>query len=132
MSISETNGGATEFDSWIAGEFAARGAFTALVILLDIGERQVTPLCSTYFNVIGDDIDWEEITVLFAGAGVDWSGASFFPAISPHGGPLDNPTARLKLRALERRLDDDRLVLNEGHFFDKRGQRMLIEEVPLQ
>jgi hypothetical protein len=132
LSISETNGEATEFDSWIADEFAERGAFTALVVLLDIGERQVTPLCSTYFNVIGDEIDWEEITVLFAGAGVDWSGASFFPEVSPGGGPLDNPTARLKLRALERRLDDDRLVLNEGHFFDKWGRRMLIEEVPSQ
>ena len=30
---------------------------------------------------------------------------------------------------LEERLDDDRLVLNEGHFFDKWGRRMKVEEV---
>jgi len=132
LSISETNGRPTEFNDWITSEFAERGAFTALVVLLEIGERQVTPLCSTYFNVIGDDIDWEEITILFAGSGVDWSGAFFFTVSSPEGDPLDNPTARLKLREIEKRLDDDRLVLNEGHFFDKWGRRMVIEEVLFQ
>jgi hypothetical protein len=42
---------------------------------------------------------------------------------------LDNSAARLQLRGLEERLDDDRLVLNEGHCFDKWGRRMMIEEV---
>jgi hypothetical protein len=42
---------------------------------------------------------------------------------------LDNPNARLQLRDLEERLDDDRLVLNEGHFFDKWGRRMKVDEV---
>jgi hypothetical protein len=132
LSISETVGAANSFDDWIVAEFAERGAFTALVVLLEIGERQVTPLCSTYFNVIGDEIDWEEITVLFAGAGVAWNGASFFPAEAADGGPLDNPAARLRLRDLERRLDADKLVLNEGHFFDRHGRRMTIEEIPAQ
>jgi hypothetical protein len=27
------------------------------------------------------------------------------------------------------RLDEDRLVLNEGHFFDKWGRRLRIDEV---
>jgi hypothetical protein len=132
LSTSEAAGRATDFDRWIAEEFASAGAFTALVILVDIGERKVTPLCSTYFNVIGDEVDWGEITVLFAGAGVDWDGASFFPVTSPAGLPLDNPAARLRLRELESRLDEDRLILNEGHFFDKWGRRMKIEEVTVQ
>lgn len=132
MSTSETDGVVAEFDGWIAAEFAGRGSFTALVVLVDIGERRVTPLCSTYFNVIGDAVDWDEITVLFAGSGVEWSGAAFFPVSSADGTPVDNPTARLKLRELERRLDEDRLVLNEGHFFDRWGRRMMIEEVLLQ
>ena len=33
------------------------------------------------------------------------------------------------LNELEARLDDDRLVLNEGQFFDKWGRRMKIEDV---
>jgi hypothetical protein len=90
---------------------------------------KVTPLCSTYFNVIGDDVDWSGITVLFAGVGREWDGAAFFPSVAPSGGPLDNSVARLQLRGLEERLDNDRLVLNEGHFFDKWGRRMKIEEV---
>ena len=131
MSISEKTG-ATDFDRWIAGEFASVGPFTAFVILVEIAEPAVAPLCSTYFNVIGDEIDWGEITVLFAGSGRDWSGACFFPVTAAAGGPLDNPTARLRLRELETRVDENRLVLNEGHFFDKWGRRLKIEEMEAQ
>ncbi|HMK81897.1 MAG TPA: hypothetical protein VK438_19750 [Xanthobacteraceae bacterium] len=127
-----TSDRATDFDRWIVEEFARTGAFTALAVLVAIGETTVTPLASTYFNVIGDETGWGEITVMFAGAGRDWDGASFYPATAAGGGPLDNPNARLKLRALEARLDDDRLVLNEGYFFDKRGRRMQVEEAPSQ
>jgi len=48
---------------------------------------------------------------------------------APDGGPLDNPTARLRLRELESRVNGDRLVLNEGHFFDAWGRRLRIDEV---
>jgi hypothetical protein len=130
LSISDTH--KTDFDDWIAAEFERSGEFTALVVLVTIDESKVTPLCSTYFNVIGVEIDWAEITVLFAGSGQDWSGASFFPVTVPGGGPLDNPTARLRLHELEARLDDDRLVLNEGQFFDKWGRRLQVEEVRVQ
>ena len=127
MSTSET-----DFDRWIIAEFAERGAFTAFAVLVQIGETSVTPLCSTYFNVIGEEIDWGDITVLFAGAGAEWDGASFFPATARDGGPLDNPSARLKLRDIEMRLDEDPLVLNEGHFFDKWGRRLRVDEVTTQ
>lgn len=127
MSISDAI--LTAFDRWIVTEFSRTGAFTALVVLIEIADDKVTPLCSTYFNVIGDDVDWSGITVLFAGTGREWDGAAFFPNVAPSGGPLDNSAARLQLRGLEERLDDDRLVLNEGHCFDKWGRRMKIEEV---
>jgi hypothetical protein len=120
------------FDEWIAAEYAGRGPFTGLVILVDIDGQRVTPLCSTYLSVVGDDVDWSEIIILFAGSGVDWNGACFFPVTNADGGPLDNPTARLRLRELETRVDSDRLVLNEGHFFDKQGRRIMVEEITLQ
>ena len=132
MSISEASNPTTDFDRWLSGEVSGTGAFTALAVLVEITASKVTPLCSTYFNVIGGEIDWADITVLFAGAGAAWDGASFFPLTAPDGGPLDNPTARLKLRELETRLDDDRLVLNQGQFFDKWGRRLKIEEIELQ
>jgi hypothetical protein len=132
LSISDASDRSTDFDRWIAGEFTATGAFTTLVVLVEIRGTKVAPLCSTYFNVIGDEIDWAEVRVLFAGAGSDWHGASFFPVTAPCGGPVDNPAARLRLRELEARLDKDRLVLNEGHFFDKWGRRLKIDEVEVQ
>ena len=72
------------------------------------------------------------MTLLFAGAGREWDGASFYPVTSPHGGALDNPNARLRLRELESRLDENPLVLNEGNFFDKWGRRLKVEEIDLQ
>jgi hypothetical protein len=132
LSTSEPDEQATDFDRWLAAEFAQTGVFTSMVVLVSITGTKVFPLCSTYFNVIGDETDWSEIVVLFAGAGHEWDGASFFPVMAPDGGPLDNPTARLQLRELESRLDANPLVLNEGHFFDKWGRRLKIEETELQ
>lgn len=129
MSTSET---VTTFEQWLAAEFAATGSFTALIVLVDITETRVNPLVSTYLNIIGTEVDWGEITVLFAGAGVSWNGAAFFPVVDIHGGPLDNPAARIKLRELESRIGDDRLVLNEGAFFDQWGRKLKVEEVDLQ
>lgn len=130
MSISD--GGATDFERWLSEEFARSGEFTALVVLVSIGETKVRLLCSTFLNVIGDEIDWAEIVALFASSGQDWDGACFFPATADGGGALDNVAAKWRLNILEQRLDDNRLVLNEGHFFDKWGRRLTIEETPLQ
>jgi hypothetical protein len=127
--LSISNASRCDFDEWILDEFERRGAFTALVILVEIGERSVTPLSSTYFNVIGDEIAWPEIAALFAGAGVRWDGASFYPVTAPDGGSLDNASARIGLRAIEARVKAERLALNEGFFFDRHGQRMMVEEV---
>ena len=128
LSISERIDADSDFAQWLTGEFANRGAFTALVVLVEIREAQIAPLCSTYFNVIGDEVEWSDIAVMFAGAGRQWDGAAFFSLVGPSGGPLDNPAARVRLRELEFRIDNDRLVLTEGQVFDKRGQRMTIEE----
>jgi hypothetical protein len=131
LSISSQEIHATEFDQWVAAEFARRGAFTALVVLVDIGAHQVTPLCSTYFNVVGEEIDWQEMAILFAGSGADWDAACFFAVSALNGAPLDNPNARSTLRELEARLDQNLLVLKEGHCFDKLGHRLTNAEVGL-
>ena len=132
MSRSEAVDSSGDFRSWLTREFAQTGAFTALVVLVEIAGTRVTPACSTFFNVIGDEVEWRDIVDMFHGSGRQWDGAAFFPADAPDGGPLDNASARRGLRDLEARLADDRLVLNEGHFFDKWGRRMKIEEVTTQ
>lgn len=125
MSTSDT----TDFDRWLAEMYGRVGDFTALVILVDIAGSQVTPLCSTYVHVIGTEIDWNEITVMFAGSGQNWNAAAFFPTQGRQGGPTDNPTARLRLKELESAVSRDRMTLNEGQFFDSFGRNIQIEPV---
>jgi len=119
----------TDFDDWLADMVSRHGEFTALVILTEIGERSVAPLCSTYLHVIGDEVDWEQISVMFAGSGRNWDGAAFFPTKARNGGPVDNPTARLRLAELEAKVRADRMVLNEGEFFDTEGRKIKIEPI---
>ncbi len=125
MSTSER----TEFDAWLAQMVREHGRFTVLVILTEIGERSVVPLCSTYMHVIGDEMDWEEIKVMFAGSGQNWDGAAFFPTKAQNGGPVDNPTARLRLAELEDKVGQNRMILNDGHFFDTAGRRIKIDPI---
>jgi hypothetical protein len=119
----------TEFDEWLAGMVSKHGEFTVLVILAEIGERSVSPLCSTYLHVIGDETDWDEVRMMFAGSGRSWDGAAFFPTKGESGGPIDNPTARRRLAELEARVAADRMTLNDGHFFDAHGRRIKIEPI---
>ncbi|NJO22091.1 MAG: hypothetical protein HC868_03050 [Sphingomonadales bacterium] len=127
MSSAELNGCRTDFDDWLARMVRQHREFTVLVILTKIRERSVVPLCSTYLHVIGDEADWNEIVAMFAGSGQVWDGAAFFPTKGPNGGPIDNPTARSRLAELEAKVTEDRMTLNEGHFFDTLGRRIEIE-----
>jgi len=125
LSISER----TEFDDWLVGFYKRIGQFTMLAVLTKIDERNVVPLCSTYFHVVGDEVDWDEITLMFAGSGHAWDGAAFFPTQRERGGPIDNPTARLRLRELESKVTQDRMTLNEGYFFDALGRKIKLEPI---
>ena len=123
MSTSEPDDFATDFEEWLTKEFATTGEFTALAVLVEIGESKVTPLCSTYFNVIGDEVEWSDIVLMFAGSGVDWHGASFFPTVGPHGGPLDNPTARTRLHQLEAQARPGSARSQRGAFLRQMGPK---------
>jgi len=127
--LSTSRGLGTDFDAWLVKAFR-KGPFTAFIVLVRIAELKVEPLRSTYAHVIGDEIDWGDVTLMLRGAKVNWDGAAFFPMRAENGGPLDDGTARVKLRLLESRIDADRLVLNEGKFFDVWGRRMRIDEAP--
>lgn len=120
------------FDEWVIDEFARSDGFTALVILVEIGDITATPLRSTFFHVIGDDIDWARTSQLLAGAGVSWNGVVFHTLCTDGGGPVSDEEARAGLRLLEKRIVKDRMTINEGHFFDNWGRRMKIEEAQPQ
>ena len=129
MSSADIHGYRTDFDEWLAGMVRQHGEFTALVILTEIGERRVAPLCSTYMHVMGHEVDWTEIKAMFAGSGRRWDGVALFPTKARDGGPIDNATARLRLAELEAKVREDRMVLNDGHFFDSSGNRIEIEPI---
>jgi hypothetical protein len=126
-SVDTPNG--TEFDAWLQDMVGRYGEFTVLIVLSKIGGRSVVPLCSTYLHVVGDEVDWTEIKALLAGSGRAWDGAAFFPTKGRNGGPIDTETARLRLAELEAKVIENRMVLNDGHFFDTHGRRIEIEPV---
>lgn len=130
MSTSEAEPtGVSDFFDWLATTHLANGDFTALLVLVEIGETKVTPLASTFLNFIGTDIGWSDMLALLSGAGRRWDGVCFFPQLDVDG-PLDNGAARARLRQVEQRVSENRLVLNEGAFFDRLGRRMEVEELP--
>jgi hypothetical protein len=119
----------TDFDRWLSAQFAETGTFTALIVLLHIGEPQVTPVCSSYVNVIGDEIDWDEMTVLLQGSGIGWDAVAFFVEMADGGGALTSVEANRRLKDLTRAIEADRLQLNRGQLFDRLGRRLRVEEM---
>ena len=61
------------------------------------------------------------------GAGVAWGGAAFFQA--DREGLITDADAKLRLASLVRHLNEDRSILNDGEFFDRRGLRLQLEEI---
>jgi hypothetical protein len=119
----------TDFDRWLSGQFAETGTFTALIVLLHIAEPQVTPVCSSYVNVIGDEIDWDEMTVLLQGSGIAWDAVAFFVEMAEGGGALTSVEANRRLKDLTLAIEADRLHLNRSRLFDRLGRRLRVEEV---
>jgi len=115
-----------DFHQWIAEEFT-RGPFTALILVLDIEELTAEPVASTYLHVIGDEVHWADMRKLLGGAPHKWNAAAFFPS-REKGGPVPDRLAKVRLLDLEERVGANRLELNNGAFFDKKGRRMQIEE----
>jgi hypothetical protein len=98
-------------------------------VLLHIAEPHVTPVCSSYVNVIGDEIDWDEMTVLLQGAGVGWDAVAFFVETADGGGALTSVEANRRLEGLAKAIEADRLNLNRGRLFDRLGRLLRIEEM---
>lgn len=125
MSTSDPN---ADFDAWMPAAFAESGGFTALAVLVEITDSDANPVASTYFHVVGDEARWADIRKLFATAPGGWDGVVFFSASAAQGGPIEEPLARVELRRVEQMISDDRLSINEGAFFDRKGRRMRIDE----
>jgi len=119
----------TDFEQWLAAQFADTGAFTVFIVLVRIGDDSVEPLKSTFAQMIGDDMSWAEMIALLEGAGAPWDGVGFFVGLAHGGGPMSNQEARSKLREVEAEVMADPLVLNRGRFFDRLGRHLQVDEV---
>lgn len=117
----------SNFNEWIVEEFAG-GPFTALIIVLAIGEETVEPVASTYLHVIGDEVEWRAMLKMLSGAPGKWNAVAFFVSRGA-GGPVPDAVAKIRLLEQEELVRADRLELNHGAFFDKKGRRMMIEEL---
>lgn len=120
------------FDDWVVDEFRRTEGFTVLVVLVGIGHLSVVPLRSTFIHIVGDDLDWTRLSMLLASAGVAWDGVLFETLSAQGGGPVSDEEARGALHDLEQRVVEDRLTINRGHFFDKWGRRLKVEEAQPQ
>jgi hypothetical protein len=117
----------TDFDEWLALTFARVGAFTMLIVLVEIGETTAGLLASSYLHVIGDETRWPDMVGMFEDAGAAWNGAAFYQA--DRAGLVTDAVARQRLQELMRHLEGDRSLLKHAEFFDARGLRLKIEEV---
>ena len=115
------------FDDWIVKEYRRTNGFTALILLISTANLGIVPLRSTYTHMIGDELDWHRFSMLMRGAGIAWDGVLIVPISDENGGPVEDHRAAEELRALEDRVNENRLVVNEGHFFDNWGRRMKVE-----
>lgn len=133
MSKSEQSGHEiSQFDDWVIDEYRRTGGFTALIILVAIGNFTVAPLRSAFVHVIGDEINWIELSRLLSSAGVNWDGVLLETRSAEEGGPVEDLDAKVELRSLEKRVVEDRNTINDGHFFDKWGRRLKVEEAQPQ
>ena len=117
-----------DFDGWLQVFFRQTGGFTALIVLVGIGGERVAAVSSTYVHLIGDDLRWTEFAALMTKSGRPWDGVVLFPETTDGHGPIPDMLARIRLRDVEARIAEDPIHINDGHFFDRWGRRMKIEE----
>ena len=120
---------ATDFDRWLAIQFAETGPFTMFIVLVRIGDEDVVPLKSSYAHMIGSDFSWRDMRGLLDGAGAAWDGAAFFVGLDLAGGPLADEVAARKLKQVEADVRADAVAFNRGLLVDREGRQLSVEEV---
>lgn len=118
----------TDFEQWLAAQFADTGAFTIFIVLVSIGADKVVPVKSSYAHLIGDDMPWPGMRGLLDGARTPWDGVAFFVGLGHEGGPLPDAVAAAKLKQVEADVKADPLAFNRGMFFDREGRHLRIDE----
>ncbi len=119
----------TDFEQWLAAQFADTGPFTTFIVLVRIAGGEVIPLKSGYAHPIGDDMAWREMRALLDRAYTAWDGVAFFIGLGHAGGPLPDEAGARKQFETEVKADPLALALDRGVFFDREGRHLRIDEV---
>jgi NADPH-dependent ferric siderophore reductase len=119
----------TDFEHWLAAQFADTGSFTAFIVLVRIAGDEVVPVKSSYAHLIGDDMPWPAMRALLDSARAPWEGVAFFVGMGHDGGPLSDAAAAAKLREVEADVKSDPLTFNRGMFFDCEGRHLRVDQV---
>ena len=119
----------SDFEHWLAAQFADTGPFTIFILLVRIAGHEVKAVTSSYAHLIGDEMTWPEMRALLEGARTAWDGAAFFVGLAAAGGPLPDSVAAAKLKQVEADVAADPLSFNRGMFFDRDGRHMRVDEV---
>lgn len=118
----------TDFEQWLAAQFADTGAFTIFIVLVRIRSDKVVPVKSSYAHLIGDDMPWPGMRGLLDSARTPWDGVALFVGLGHEGGPLPDAVAAAKLKQVEADVKADPLAFNRGMFFDREGRHLRIDE----
>ena len=118
----------TDFEQWLAAQFADTGAFTIFIVLVRIASDAVVPVKSSYAHLIGDEMPWPGMRGLLDSARTPWDGVAFFVGLGHEGGPLPDAMAAAKLKQVEADVKADPLAFNRGMFFDREGRHLRIDE----
>lgn len=118
----------SDFEQWLAAQFAETGPFTIFVVLVKISAGEVEPLKSSYAHLIGDKMTWQEMRKLLDSARTPWTGVGFFVGLGHAGGPLPDEAAARKLKEVEADVKADPLAFNRGMFFDREGRHLHVDE----
>lgn len=118
-----------DFKTWFDDRFAETGGFTALILLLAIGDGKVSPISCSYVHVIGNETRWVDMKAMLDASHVAWDGFVIFAESPPGGGPLIDIVAKTRLQARIDEATANRMVLNDGGFFDNRGRAIRIDPV---
>jgi hypothetical protein len=119
----------TDFEQWLATQFAETGPFTLFIVLVRIGDEEVEAVKSSYAHMIGDGMRWRQMCRLLDGATTRWDGVGFFVGLDRDGGPLPDAAAARKLRQVEADVKADPMAFNRGRLFDRQGRHLRVDEV---
>lgn len=118
-----------DFETWLVETYAATEGFTALILLLSMTGTRVEMLSCSYVHVIGTETRWADMKTMLDASLRRWDAVAIFPESPPGGGPVIDIVAKARLQGRIDEVTVNRMVLNEGGFFDRKGRAIRIDPV---